>query len=71
MSRKIEDHAFWAGAKSKGSVFPEGAKVKNEAATNGAGAETNYPDTAEAIHKDQGMGVSKIKGRPLKDGYRN
>ena len=35
--RHINDHSFWAGGHSKGSVFPEGEKTKNEHSAEGAG----------------------------------
>ena len=68
---RIDDHAFWAGSKSKGSVFPMGAKTKEESSAEGAGAEHEYEDTTEAIKKQQDMGKMKAKGHPLKSGYRN
>lgn len=69
--RKIDDHSFWAGGKSKGSVFPEGVHHKSESSAEGAGAEHDYEDTTEAIKSQQSMGTSKAKGHPLKSGYRN
>lgn len=71
--RKINDHSFWAGAKSKGSVFPEGVKVKQESSAGGSemSGSLDYPDTTEAIKKDQEMGISKIKSHKMKSGYRN
>ena len=69
--QKINDHSFWAGGKSKGSVFPEGVKHKMESSASDAGAENSYEDTTEAIKKQQDMGAAKAKAHPLKDGYRN
>ena len=69
--QRLDDHSFWAGGKSKGSVFPEGAKTKNEASAEHAGAETEYEDTTEAIKKMQDANASKAKGHPTKSGYRN
>jgi hypothetical protein len=68
--RRIDDHAFWAGGKSKGSVFPEGAKTKEEHSAEGAGAEHEYEDTTDAIERVQKAGASKAKAHPLKSGYR-
>jgi len=68
--QRIDDHSFWAGGKSKGSVFPEGVKTKNEASAEHAGAEHEYEDTTEAIKRTQDAGAAKAKGRPLKSGYR-
>lgn len=69
--RKIDDHSFWAGGKSKGSVFPEGVHHKMESSATGAGKISDYPDTTEAIKRDQEHGVSKIHGKPMKPGFRN
>lgn len=69
--QKISDHSFWAGGRSKGSVFPEGAKTKMESSAEGAGAEMDYEDTTEKIKSQQMMGVGKLKGRQMKPGYRN
>lgn len=69
--RKINDHSFWAGAKSKGSVFPEGVHLKMESSAGGAGELGKYEDTTEAIRAKQEAGESKIKARPVKPGYTN
>jgi hypothetical protein len=69
--QKIDDHSFWAGGKSKGSVFPEGVKTKNESTAEGAGGLSKYEDTTEAIKSVQEMGEKKVKSHPLKSGYRN
>ena len=68
--RRIDDHSFWAGGKSKGSVFPEGAKTKMESSADSAGAVGKYEDTTEAIRSVQEMGERKAKSHPMKDGYR-
>lgn len=69
--RKIDDHSFWGGARSKGSVFPEGAKTKEESSAEGAGSVMNYEDTTEAIKSAQVEGMRKAKDHPVKSGYRN
>lgn len=69
--RKINDHSSWVGKGSNGTVFPAGAKMKQETSAVGAGAENRYEDTTEAIKAGQEKAVAKIKGRPLKDDYRN
>lgn len=69
--RKIDDHSFWAGAKSKGSVFPMGVHTKEERSAESAGMENEYEDTTEAIRSQQEMGAGKAKAHPLKSGYRN
>jgi hypothetical protein len=69
--RRIDDHSFWAGGKSKGSVFPEGVKLKEERSVEGAGyVGTEYPDTTDKIYRDQKGGVKKAESYPLKPGYR-
>jgi len=70
-AQKINDHSFWGGGASKGSVFPDSKKVKMESSAEGAGRESYYEDKTEDIKKAQGMGTSKIKGHPQKDNYRN
>ena len=69
--RLISDHAFWAGGKSKGSVFPEGAKTKDESSAEGFGGLNKYEDTTEAIKSQQMMNKSKVNGHPMKPGMRN
>jgi hypothetical protein len=69
--QRIDDHSSWVGGKSKGSVFPEGVKTKNESSAEGAGAVSKYEDTTEAIKSQQQQGISKAKAHPLKSGYRN
>jgi hypothetical protein len=69
--RAINDHSFWAGGASKGSVFPEGAKTKDESSAEGAGHLGVYEDTTEAIKKEQEMSKNKVLSHPLKAGYRN
>lgn len=69
--RRIDDHSFWAGGRSKGSVFPEGAKTKDESSAEGAGAVMRYEDTTEAIKDVQEIGERQAKRHPMKTGYRN
>lgn len=69
--RRIDDHGFWAGGKSKGSVFPEGVHTKNESSAEGSGAVSKYEDTTEAIKSQQVMGINKAKSHSMKPGYRN
>ncbi len=60
--QRIDDHSFWAGKGSNGSVFPMGAKTKNESSAEGAGNLPNYEDTTERIRAAQVEGTKKIKG---------
>lgn len=69
--QRIDDHSFWAGKGSNGSVFPMGAKVKAVPGVDGAGELKKYCDSPEAIKKYQDESVSKIKRETQKDGYRN
>lgn len=69
--RKIDDHSFWAGGKSKGSVFPEGVKIKEESSAEGAGTLSMYEDTTEMIKKQQEMGKGKAKSHSQREHYRN
>ena len=69
--RRIDDHSFWAGGHSKGSVFPEGAKTKDESSAEGFGSLMQYEDTTEAIKSQQEMNKKKVHGHPRKPGHRN
>jgi hypothetical protein len=70
--QKIDDHSFWAGGRSKESVFPMQAKMKQyQSASPGAGAENDYEDTTEKLKSQQEAGIGKAKGRPMKPLYRN
>lgn len=70
--RKIDDHSFWAGKRGKDTIFPDGPhKTKEEHSAEGSGhVGTDYPDTTEAIHRDQEHSDSKIKAHKMKTGYR-
>lgn len=59
------------GKGSNGSVFPMGAKVKNESSAEGSGALSKYEDTTEAIKSQQEMSKKKTMGHPHKPGTRN
>lgn len=69
--RRIDDHSSWIGKGSKGSVFPEGVKTKNESSAEGAGKVSKYEDTTETIKEQQEMGNKKVKAHPMKPGYRH
>ena len=69
--RKIDDHSSWIGKGEAGSVFPDGAHKLNVEKDDGhAGGIEDYPDTTEHIERDQEAGVSKIKSKPMKPGFR-
>lgn len=68
--RRIDDHASWMGKGGK-YPLPEGNKMKEYKSAEGAGhVGSDYPDTSEAIHKDQDMGEKKLKGHKMPSGYR-
>lgn len=69
--QKINDHKWWGGAGSNGSVFPMGAKTKNESSAEGDGELGEYWDTTEKIKQQQMMGVAKASGHRMKPGNRN
>ncbi len=70
--QRIDDHGWWAGAKGKASVFPDGPhKEKMESSADGAGSLGRYQDTTEEIKKSQDHAERKLKGRPLADNNRN
>lgn len=69
--RKIDDHSFWAGKGSNGSVFPMGAKTKPEHSTEGFGELGRYEDTTEEIATQQKMNKTKVHGHPRKPLHRN
>lgn len=68
----IDDHSFWAGSRSKDSVFPDGPhKCKDYSSAEGAASLMKYEQTSEDIHGIQEMAKGKAKGRPIKAGTRN
>jgi len=69
--QRIDDHSFWAGGKSKASPFPEGVHTKQYSSAEGAGHESDYEQTSEAIKATQEAGVRKAKAHPTKPMYRN
>ena len=69
--QRIDSHEFWAGSRSKGSVFPDGSKVKLESSAEGAGKESYFEDTTAAIKSAQDMGAGKARSHGVKDNYRH
>ncbi len=60
--QRIDDHSFWAGSASKGSVFPDGPhKVKLESSAEGAGSVPKYEDTTDRIKAAQVEAEKKVK----------
>jgi len=69
--RAINDHSFWAGAKGKDSVFPDGPhKCKDESSAEGVGTLAKYEDTTEAIKSQQMENKKKVMGHKMREGYR-
>jgi hypothetical protein len=69
--RHIDDHSSFAGKAGKEYPLPTGNKMKSFKSSEGSGhVGTNYPDTTEAIHKDQQMGDREMKKQKMKAGYR-
>lgn len=68
--RRIDDHKFWAGGPSKGSVFPQGVHTKDESSAEGSGEVMHYEDTSEAMKSVQDKSISQTKKHPMKPGYR-
>lgn len=69
--QRIDDHKFWAGGRSKGSIFPEGAKTHEHPSAEGSGTLSHYEDTTETIKEAQVMSVKKTHSHPHKPGTRN
>lgn len=60
--RRIDDHSFWGGSASPGSVFPDGPhKVKMESSAEGAASLPKYEDTSDRIKAAQVEGSNKAK----------
>lgn len=68
--RKINDHSFWAGSKSKESPMPMNSKMMQESEASNFGALHHYEDTTEAIKAQQNLNVKKVHGHPHKAGTR-
>ena len=68
--QRIDDHGFWAGAKGKDSVFPDGPhKTKEESSAEGTGHIGYYEDTTEAVKKVQMLQDKQIKKYPMKTSH--
>jgi hypothetical protein len=70
MTRMMNDRTPDFGKGRKGSVFPEEVHVKEMATPTGAGKIMDYPDTEEAIHRDQEKGISEMHKKKMKPGFR-
>lgn len=70
MPRRIDDHSFWAGSKSKDSVFPKGVHLKDESVAESVGHLSKYEDTTEAIKAQQNENAKKVRAHPNPPMYR-
>jgi hypothetical protein len=68
--QRIDDHGSMWGKNRSNVPFPDGAKMKQISDKEGAGSVMRYEDTEEMIGHQQTENVKKLKGRPLKPGYR-
>ncbi len=71
MVQRIDDHSSWIGKGSNGTVFPSGAKMKQESSDGHVGHLSEYEDTTEAIKRQQQMNASKAKAHSMKQPNRN
>lgn len=69
--KRIDDHKFWAGSKSKETVLPRGVHFKDESSAEGAGELNKFEDTTEAIRAAQTEGTRKAKAHSSRPEYRN
>lgn len=69
--KRIDDHKFFAGGHSKGSVFPEGVHTKEEHSDGHEGHLSEYEDTTEKIREQQESGVRQVKKHSQKPLHRN
>jgi FtsZ-interacting cell division protein ZipA len=70
--QRIDDHSFWAGAKPKDSVFPDGPhKRKSESSAKSDGDVMHYEDTTEAIKSAQNLNAGQARKHHMKPGHRN
>jgi hypothetical protein len=68
--RLINDHKFWAGSKSKDSVFPKGVHLKDESSASSSGHLNEYEDTTEKIKRAQDENTKKVRAHSNPPMYR-
>ena len=66
--RRIDD--FGGMPKTSDELMKSKTHVKHYSSAEGAGHMADYPDTTEAIKKDQEHADKKVKQQPMKPGYR-
>lgn len=70
-SRRIDDHNSWVGRAGRGVPMPMESKMKEERSADGAGSiGRDYPDTTEAILRDQEHSEREVSREQMKPGYR-
>lgn len=69
--RRIDDHSFWAGGKSKGSMMPEGVKIKEYDSAEGVGRIGDYVDTSEGIKRLQEENNRKARSHSQPSNHKN
>lgn len=69
--KRIDDHKFFAGGHSKGSVFPEGVHTKQYSSDGHAGHLSEYEDTTEKLLAQQKMGEHHAEKHNRKPLHRN
>jgi hypothetical protein len=67
-ARKINDYGGYPHTSDMS--MKSGNKLKGYTSAEGSGGLSQYDDTTEDIKRDQMAGDGKIKGRPMKPGYR-
>jgi hypothetical protein len=65
---RIDDHSFWAGSKSKDSVFPKGAHTKNMAKDADHQGMRKYEDKEPDIKAVQKMNEGKLSRHSQPEG---
>lgn len=69
--KRLDDHSFMFGKGGKTSPFPKGAHERTYESASGAGrVGTEYPDTTEAVKRDQDGAAAMTKRNGQKSGYR-
>lgn len=67
--RRIDDHGGYPATSD--ALMKSKNRLKEYHSAEGSGhVGMDYPDTTEAVHRDQEHGDSKIKSKPMKTGYR-
>lgn len=68
--QRIDDHNSPVGKSGKKYPLPDESKMVEVKSAEGDGGIMDYPDTNEDIVRDQKAGAGKLRGKPMKPGYR-